>query len=275
MRKVRYPQDPSQVSLHDHRYGSAGPPIAFCHGLFGQGRNWTMLGKRVAHDHRVVLVDMPNHGRSDDTHDFDYPEHAEIVAHHLRGIEADEPWRLVGHSMGGKIAMMVALLHPDLVERLVVVDMSPVSYTHTAELHRYALAMRDLDLRTLSSRVEADELLSAAVPNAEIRAFLLQNLRRDHGHWRWLLNIDLLADRLDQLAGWPQTEAVYRGPVLWIAGSESGYIQPEYAEQMREHFPSTRLVTIKDAGHWVHSEKPDVFSETLRAFLDQPMPDRA
>lgn len=256
-----------EVTLHDQRYGDDGPPIAFCHGLFGQGRNWTMLGKRVAQRHRVVLVDMPNHGRSDHTHDFDYDEHADMVAAHLHSI-TDEPWRLVGHSMGGKIAMMVALAYPDLVDRLVVVDMSPVSYARSSEIHDYALAMRDLDLSTMRSRDDVDAALSGVVPNPAIRAFLLQNLRRDHGRWRWLLNIDLLAERLDHLAGWPDSDAVYKGPVLWIAGDESAYILPEHDEQMRSHFPNTRLVRIKDAGHWVHAEKPQVFGNTLCAFLD-------
>lgn len=267
--RVSYPQDPSQVALHDHRHGTTGPPIAFCHGLFGQGRNWTAVGKRIAEDHRVVLVDMPNHGRSDATHDFDYTEHAEIVAHHLRGIESDEPWRLVGHSMGGKIAMMVALTNPDLIDRLVVVDTSPVTYRTRTEIHTYTTAMQAMDLTTLQSRTEADDQLRSVCPDEAVRALLLQNLRRDHGSWRWQLNLDLLADRLDQLAGWPHVQATFPGPVLWIAGADSGYIRPEYADEMRAHFPSTRLVTIKDAGHWVHSEKPQVFEATLRAFLDE------
>lgn len=264
---VNYPQDPSSVELHDTRYGESGPPVAFCHGLFGQGKNWTTLGKRIAEDHRVVLVDMPNHGRSDATHDFDYAEHADIVTAHLRGI-SDEPWRLIGHSMGGKVVMGIALRHPEMVDRLVVVDMSPVNYERSQEIHGYALAMRDLDLSTVESRGHADQLLSDAVPSRTIRSFLLQNLRRSHGKWVWQLNIDLLADRLDHLSGWPDSTKVYEGPTLWIAGSKSGYIKPEYADDMRKHFPATRLVTIKNAGHWVHSEQPQVFGDTLRMFLD-------
>ncbi|MFV0460311.1 MAG: alpha/beta fold hydrolase [Actinomycetales bacterium] len=256
------------VPLHDTRYGESGPRVAFCHGLFGQGRNWTTFAKALSVDHRVVLVDMPNHGRSGSTHDFDYHEQAAIVAEHLRSIE-DVPWRLVGHSMGGKIAMMVALAEPELVERLCVVDMSPVAYAASTEIHSYATAMQAIDMSELGGRSDADQQLLTAVPNDEIRGFLLQNLRRKDGRWGWQLNLDLLVERLDELSGWPEVDAQYPGPVLWVAGDTSDYIKPEYADRMRAHFPSTRLVTIKNAGHWVHSEQPQIFAETLRLFLDQ------
>lgn len=256
----------TRTQLHDTRYGETGPPIAFCHGLFGQGRNWTTFGKQLADHHRVVLIDMPNHGRSGTTADFDYTEHAAIVADHLLSI-TDEPWRLVGHSMGGKIAMMVALTRPELIERLCVVDMSPVTYARSTEIHAYAQAMQKLDLTTLTSRADADELLRAVVPTESIRGFLLQNLRREHGRWVWQLNLDLLANRLDQLAGWPAVDTRFDGPVLWVAGAESGYVRPEYAERMRHYFPNTRQVTIKNAGHWVHTEKPEIFGEALRRFV--------
>lgn len=263
---VTYPQDPASVRLHDLRFGTGGPPIAFCHGLFGQGRNWTTFGKAFEDHHRVVLVDMPNHGRSDATHDFDYTEHAQIVADHLRSI-TEEPWRLVGHSMGGKIAMMIALTQPELIDRLCVVDMSPVTYSTSTEIHDYATAMQAMDLAAISSRKDADQKLRDVVSDDGIRAFLLQNLRRDGNTWSWQLNLDLLASRLDQLAGWPDIRATYSGPVLWIAGADSGYVQPEYAEHMRYHFPATRLVTVKEAGHWVHSEKPEIVEGALRRFI--------
>lgn len=261
------PTGPIPDRLHDVRFGDAGPPLAFCHGLFGQGRNWTTLAKTFAHDHQVVLLDMPNHGRSPATQRIDYRDLADLVADHLASIST-EPWRLVGHSMGGKIAMMVALTRPALVERLCVVDMSPVSYATSREIDGYATAMQAIDLDALATRGDADRHLRSAVPNDAIRGFLLQNLRQNHGSWQWQVNLDLLAASLAELAAWPEVSGSFTGPVLWVAGAESQYVRPEYAAQMRSYFPATRALTIKNAGHWVHSEQPDVFGAALRHFLD-------
>ena len=245
-----------------------GPLVAFCHGLFGQGKNWTSIAKAVATDHRVLLVDMPNHGRSAWTDRFDYVDVADRVA----GLfSADDPVALVGHSMGGKAAMVLALRHPELVERLCVVDVSPVDYEARGEFSGYIAAMQALDLTTLEHRRDADDALADAVPSPPVRSFLLQNLRRtDHG-WTWQANLDLLGRDLAALGGWPEEALAghppYRGRTLWVAGQNSSYVEPEYAAEMERWFPRNRKVTVKDAGHWVHSEQPEVFTEVLRRFL--------
>lgn len=261
------------VVLHETQYGDpSAPPIVFCHGLFGQGRNWTSIAKRAARYFRVLLLDMPNHGRSGNTDHFDYLDQAQIVVNHLVNVDR-RPWRVVGHSMGGKIAMLIALLRPGLVERLVVVDMSPVRYPSVRVLSDYAQALRAMDLSTLTGRDDADERLKAGVPDPVIRAFLLQNLRRSGNDWRWQMNLDLLADSMDDLADWPDVTrrtdlpGQYGGPVLWVKGQNSDYILDEYSPAMRELFPATRLVTIKNAGHWVQSEQPEVFRMVVRPFL--------
>ena len=262
----------SEESLHTLRYGAGDGAVVFLHGLFGQGRNWNTIGKALSADHRIVLVDLPNHGRSVWTDRIDYAEMADAVAAEiLKPLAATGPVALVGHSMGGKVAMMLALRHPELVERLVVVDMSPVAYGSAREFVGYIEALRGLDLTALADRDAADAALAPAVPNRTVRAFLLQNLRRDGDSWRWQPNLDLLARDIDRLSGWP-AEAVaelppYCGPVLWVAGAKSGYIEPEYDQAMTRLFPRKRLVTIKDAGHWVHSEKPEIFTDVLRRFL--------
>lgn len=255
--------------LHTTSIGDQGSPIVFCHGLFGQGRNWTQIGKALGGNHRVLLVDMPQHGRSPWSPGFSYLAMADAVAGLL---DPDDPVTLVGHSMGGKAAMVLALRRPELVERLCVVDISPVSQPGSEEFAGYIRAMQQLDLGGLERRSDADEALADAVPNRTVRNFLLQNLRRDDDGWRWLLNLDVLGESLDALGDWPEDDlgdvAPYPGPVLWLGGAKSGYVRDEYAAAMDRWFPRNRRVTVKGAGHWVHSEQPEIFVEVLRRFAD-------
>jgi esterase len=256
--------------LHTTSIGDSGSLLVFCHGLFGQGRNWTGVAKALADEHRSLLVDLPQHGRSDWSERFDYLEVADEVAGVL---SADDPVTLVGHSLGGKVAMVLALRHPELVARLCVVDIAPVDYGGSSEFTGYVEAMRGLDLGALASRADADEALSNAAPDRTVRDFLLQNLRRDtsgEGGWRWQANLEVLGRDLDDISGWPsdrlEGSSPYDGPVLWIAGETSGYIRPENGEAMRRLFPHHRRLVVKSAGHWVHSQQPEVFVEVLRRF---------
>jgi pimeloyl-ACP methyl ester carboxylesterase len=257
------------VSLHTTSYGTQGSKVVLCHGLFGQGRNWTQHAKALSERHRVVLVDMPNHGRSDWSDRMDYPWMADQVAELL---DAADPVALVGHSMGAKAAMLVALRHPELVERLVVVDMAPVAYPHASGFLDYIDAMLAIDLETLAARGDADVALRAAVQDAGVRGFLLQNLTRDAGRWTWRPNLRVLREQMSVIGGWSEEYvaglAPYAGPTLWIGGSESPYVSDDYAPAMEALFPHVRRVTVKGAGHWVHSEKPEVFGEVLRRFVD-------
>jgi pimeloyl-ACP methyl ester carboxylesterase len=249
--------------------GDHGSRVVFLHGLFGQGRNWTQIGKALADRHRVLLVDLPHHGHSGWEDGFDYLRVADQVAGLLA---ADDPVALVGHSLGGKVAMVLALRRPELVERLCVVDVSPVAYDHLSEFEKYVAAMRALDLASLTQRSDADAALTEAVPDPTVRAFLLSNLRRDGDAWRWQINLDVLGSALPDIGGWPESRLAglppYDRPVLWVSGARSGYVKPEYAGAMDRWFPRNRKVTLKDAGHWVHSEQPDVFVEVLRRFVE-------
>jgi pimeloyl-ACP methyl ester carboxylesterase len=264
--------------------GESGPRVVFVHGLFGQGKNWTTIGRGLADGHRVTLVDLPNHGHSPWTDRVDYQDMVELVATELE--QFGEPVTLVGHSMGGKVAMQLALRRPELLRALVVVDIAPVEYPvsggrtddpdeEASPFAAYIEAMQQLDLDALTTRGEADEALKATVPSRMVRSFLLQSLVREglgaDGGWRWRLNLDLLARDLGELRGFPQPPAgaSFDGPVLWIAGANSTYVLPEDRPHMDALFPATRLVRIKDAGHWVHSEQPEIFLETLRRFLDR------
>ena len=260
--------------------GTSGPRIAFLHGLFGQGRNWTQIAKAVSGpdggDARCLLVDLPDHGRSPWSHEFSLDAYADAVAGTLGEVAPGEPWTVVGHSLGGKVSMVLALRHPDLVERLVVVDIAPKGYGSLERFEGYIREMQGLPLGELTTRADAEARFEE--PDPGVKAFLLQNLRR-HGHsWRWQVNLDLVARDAalgagSRIADWPEAvDALppYAGPVLWIAGGDSRYIRREDGERMRRHFPRTRLFTIKGAGHWVHTDAPEIVVTALRRFLHAP-----
>lgn len=257
-------------ALHLTEIGTSGPRVLFLHGLFGQGKNWTSIAKNLADQARVIMVDLPNHGRSGWTESLTYAEMATLITDVLT-TDDPEPLNVIGHSMGGKVAMAMALLHPDLVEKLVVADIAPVRYERISGFADYVMGMRSIDLSRLRTRGEADQALQPYVPDAVVRAFLLQNLRRDSSSetgWRWQMNLSLLGGKLADLGDWPDLASPpYEGPVLWIAGGRSDYIRPEYGPAMRALFPRTQLVTIKQAGHWVHSDQPEIFVAAVRRFL--------
>jgi pimeloyl-ACP methyl ester carboxylesterase len=273
----------SDERLAARTLGDSGPDVVFVHGLFGQGKNWTTIAKGLADRHRVTLLDLPNHGHSPWTDRVDYLDMAELVATEIERL--GKPVTLVGHSMGGKVAMQLALRRPELLRALVVVDVAPVTYPlqggrtddpdeEASPFAAFIQAMRAMDLDALTSRDEADQALRAAVPSRMVRSFLLQSLVREEpgsgGGWRWRLNLELLERDLGELRGFPEPPpgASFDGPVLWIAGANSTYVLPEDRPHMDALFPATRLVRIKDAGHWVHSEQPEIFLTTLRLFLD-------
>jgi pimeloyl-ACP methyl ester carboxylesterase len=277
----------SDERLHARTVGEAGPRVVFVHGLFGQGRNWTTIAKGLSDRHRVTLLDLPNHGHSPWTERADYVDMAGLVAAELESF--GEPATLVGHSMGGKVAMQLALRRPELLRALAVVDIAPAEYPVTggrtddpdeeaSPFAAFIAAMRAVDLDRLTSREEADAALRETVPSRMVRSFLLQSLVREgaatgggapDGGWRWRLNLELLGRDLEALRGFPEPPpgATFDGPVLWVAGANSHYVLPQDRERMDALFPRTRLVRIKGAGHWVHSEQPEIFLETLRRFL--------
>lgn len=242
-----------------------GLPILLVHGLFGQGRNLGAIARRLSEKRRVILVDQRNHG--DSPHDPDHSYAA--MADDLAGVIETYGGRvdLAGHSMGGKAAMQLALTRPELIRKLVVMDIAPVTYAHSQS--HLIDAMEAMDLHGLSRRSEADQRLSEHVHSAGLRAFLLQSLDLKSDPPRWRLNLPVLRDWMDRTTGWPEglPKAAFDGPALFMAGAESDYVDDAGEAAIRDYFPQARLLRIKHAGHWMHADAPEAVAETLAAFM--------
>ncbi|MFT8245258.1 alpha/beta fold hydrolase [Roseomonas sp. BN140053] len=249
--------------------GGEGPPVALLHGLFGQARNFGALSRALSARHRVLAMDARNHGDSPHDAGMDFDTMAADAAETLRGLGA-RPAALVGHSMGGKIAMRLALTDPGAVSRLLVADIAPVPNPPTI-FRDYIDAMRGVPLRPGLSRREADAALAAAVPDPMLRGFLLQSLRLDAEPPRWRIGLEEIAAALPDIENWAPLPAGtrYDGPVLVVRGGRSDYIRPEHEAAFRALFPQARFAVLEKAGHWVHVEDPAGFQALVQDFLDE------
>jgi esterase len=255
------------LELTHDAFGAAGPPVVILHGLLGSARNWTSIAKELAGTHRVCALDLRNHGRSPWAATMSFDEMAGDVAAFIerQGLGAVTP---IGHSLGGKVAMRLALTRPALTLRLVVVDVAPVAYAHTfAPLIE---AMRQVDLAQVKRRSDAELQLQRVVPDAAMRNFLLQNLVKTDAGFVWRVNLEALAANMDELLGFPAPapDAAYGGPTMFIAGGRSDYVRPQHRPLIERLFPNAEHVIIADAGHWLHAERPAEFLAHVRRFLD-------
>ncbi len=241
------------------------PALVIAHGLYGSARNWGVIARRLADRREVVAVDMRNHGDSPRFPVQGYPEMAADLAEVIESL-GPQPGDLLGHSMGGKAAMQLALTRPDLIRRLVVADIAPVAYAH--DQSRHARAMAGLDLTRIRTRAEADAALAAGVDDPALRAFFLQSLDLRHHPARWKLNLGVLEAEMPKIVGWPGTEGRFPNPALFLTGASSPYVRPEHRETIRALFPKARFAKIPQAGHWLHAEQPRAFEETVRVFLE-------
>lgn len=256
--------------IHTTIVGDGPNTIGFIHGLFGRGTNFRSIANSLSDNYTCVLIDAPNHGSSGWTSSLDLPDFGELILDHLVTMNLPGSLTLVGHSMGGKIVMYAALARPGNVDRLIVLDMSPVNYPIKAAFRPYVEAMKNLDLNQVTDRRSANRLMAKAVRNPKIRAFLLQNLRFSDGTWAWQLNLDLLERELDEIGVWHDFNRKYFGKTLWVGGQDSDFVQEKYEPEMRKFFPNTQKIIIKFAGHWVHSDQPEVVTQTIRFFAGQP-----
>ena len=240
-----------------HGEPTAKPPLLIAHGLFGSGRNWGVIAKRLSDERQVIAVDMRNHGSS-----FWHESHAyEDLADDLAGV-IPERADVLGHSMGGKSAMMLALRHPEKVGRLIVADIAPVSYGHSQQQN--IDAMRQVDLSRVTNRAEAAAQLQGLEPG--LSDFFMQSL--DMKEKRWKLNFDALEGNMGSILSFPEVIGRFDGPVLFLTGALSNYVLPEHRDRIKTLFPKARFAKIPGAGHWLHAEKPREFEAAVRTFLN-------
>jgi pimeloyl-ACP methyl ester carboxylesterase len=245
-----------------------GPALVVLHGLFGSKRNWGLIQRRLAARFRVICADMRNHGDSPWSDAMDYPAMAEDVAR-LIETKAGGPAHVLGHSMGGKAAMVLALTRADLVERLIVADIPPAP--RDSGLERYIDAMLALDVAAMGRRAEAEAALEPAIPERGIRSFLAQNLApaEDGEGLAWKLNLPVLRARMADIEDFPDidSDAAFPHPALHLLGGNSRYVLPAHHAEIDRLFPQNTITEIPGAGHWLHAEQPDVFIETVEEFL--------
>jgi len=253
------------MELYFREFG-AGKPVIILHGLFGFSDNWQTIAKSLASRYLVITPDLRNHGRSPHVPAHTYAEMAEDIR-----IFMENNWMhsavLIGHSMGGKVAMQMALHYPDMVDKLVVIDIAPgkAADNHTGIFE----ALLGMNLSAMQTRAEIEEYLAPRIPDMGTRQFLLKNItRNDDGKFAWKMNLPVLwrhfPDILDAVTGDP-----FDKPAIFIRGSRSDYIKEADTALIKTLFTQAEIATIENAGHWVHADKPNELIAVLSEFLDR------
>lgn len=242
--------------------GATRPPLLILHGLFGAAKNWRAHAKRLGPGRRVLAVDLRNHGESPWDARHDYEAMADDLATLIRRIGGRAA--VLGHSMGGKAAMVLAETQPDMLERLIVADIAPVAYAH--DLLDEIAAMRAVDLDGLTRRAEVEAALAHRIESPATRAFLAHGAILGEAP-RWTHNLDALAAYMPKITGYPEIGGRYEGPVLMLTGGASRYVLPKHRSRILTRFPATRFQALDGAGHWLHVDKPREFVDAANAFL--------
>ncbi|MEO0437491.1 MAG: alpha/beta fold hydrolase [Pseudomonadota bacterium] len=249
--------------LHSTSVGE-GPPVVLLHGLFGSGGNLGALARSLADQFRVFQLDLPNHGRSDWIADMSISSLAETIAQFLPS-EVEGPVTLVGHSLGGKVAMQLALAHPQMVRALVIADIAPVAYSPSHDAVFAGIAA--VSAAVVNNRREAAELLSGYIVEEGVIQFLLLSLAREQGAgYRWRFNAEALQRNYPNLLLAPE-KATWHGPTFFLFGADSSYLSPSAEQAVREYFPAAKIDKIEGTGHWLHAEKPEQFNLLVKEFL--------
>ncbi|MAA93564.1 MULTISPECIES: alpha/beta fold hydrolase [unclassified Arsukibacterium] len=249
--------------LHSHSTGS-GQPLILLHGLFGSYDNLAGIARTLSDQWHVISIDLPNHGQSPHSDTMDYSSMVADLAATLDNLNIAR-CAVLGHSLGGKLAMAFALAHPERVTELIIADIAPVSY---ARSHQAVFAgLKAVDTATVANRTEADQQLTKYITEPGVRQFLLKSLHKTEQGFAWRFNLSVLAQCYDQLLSFPEGNAAYSGPALFIKGAESDYILPEHRSQIMQYFPEAQAKIINGTGHWLHAEKPAVFTKLVKDFL--------
>jgi esterase len=244
-----------------------GHPLVILHGLLGSTDNWRSMSRRLGAHYKVFAIDLRNHGRSPHSDIFDY----DVMTADLREFMEQQALRrimLLGHSMGGKVAMQFAIDYSEQVDKLVIVDIAPKPYEPS---QRYLLkALRSLDLTRYKSFADVDAALAAKVSSESLRQFLLKNLARDeNGRLRWKIHLAAIDRNYDKLGRGVAPERTFDKPTLFIRGARSNYIEDDDAPLIRQMFPQAEIATLPEAGHWIHVDAPEEFFQTVVNFLNK------
>jgi esterase len=242
-----------------------GEPIIILHGLFGSSDNWLSVAKVLANERKVYLPDLRNHGDSPNSEAFNYDVMVDDLILFMEKNNIQNPV-IIGHSMGGKVAMNFAVYNPDNLKKLVVVDIGPKAYPvhHTTILE----GLKSIKMEEIKSRAEADQILASYVPELDTRQFLLKNLTRDKdGNFKWKINLSAI-DQNIEMVGEPITpDHHFHKPTLFVRGQNSNYILDSDFDEIETIFSNVKIETIANAGHWVHAEQPKLFIKTIETFL--------
>lgn len=251
------------VDLAYESFGEpSASPLIILHGFLASSRNWRSIAKRLSDKHHVLVLDIRNHGVSPHAEDMDYPVMAQDILWFMDKMGLQKA-HLLGHSMGGKIAMWFALHYPQRIEKLMVADIAPVNYQHSFDPIVHAL--KALPLNELANRKHAEQFLAEAIPDVSFRQFLLQNLLLKDGQYYWRINLDIIQKTAHSIVGFPEpVQPIYPQKALFIAGEHSAYIQPE---AVMERFPNAEIIEIADAGHWLYVQAPDEFCQIIEAWM--------
>lgn len=252
------------MTLNYKLYGESGPVILILHGLLGSLDNWSTTARHLMDKHRVYAIDLRNHGRSPHDEDMDYPVMADDILEFCNQQQVDRV-SILGHSMGGKVAMLFALDHPERVEKLVVADIAPVFYEGGHE--DILSAMSDAPIWKYSERDEVEAFLLPRIPDYGERQFVMKNLSRTLNGFAWKCNLPVLMHHYRALMEFPSVNRHYDGPVFFIKGENSDYISAPRWQIALQFFPQARLLTVSGAGHWVHAENPAGFQQALDVIL--------
>ncbi len=254
------------MNLHFKRLGdSSGESVIILHGVFGSLSNWNAIARRLADRFQVFTLDLRNHGRSPHADSMTYPEMAQDIVDFMaqQGLASSH---VIGHSMGGKVAMTLALLHPARVRKLLVLDIAPVKYPD--RFSALLTALNQLDLDAVKTRADADSQLARLIPASDVRTFLLQNLTRTAEGYRWRINLPVITRAMPEISNFPELAGrTFTGETLFVRGGDSDYIQEQYLPDIHRYFPAARVVTVERASHWLHHEQPERVTEIITEFL--------
>ena len=254
------------MKLFFREFGT-GQPVILLHGLFGQSDNWVTVGRRIADQFHVYIPDQRNHGQSPHTSIHSFPAMADDLAEFIEEHSIENPI-LIGHSMGGKVAMTYALENLGLVKKLVVIDISPRKYPERTTHTQVISEMMRIDLENIATRTEVEKILDARISDSRVRMFILKNLYyKIHGKLAWRLNLEAINQSMDLLFDGISSENQYTGPTLFIRGGKSDYVLDSDFPLIKSMFPEVIIKTISGATHWVHADAPEELCYLLSGFL--------